>query len=120
MGWQNVSRAGALCRRRDERRRLKSLIFDASCASARAVYPGFGVPVLLKRLDLLFDLLFAVAGCEEDVVGVLELLFPFVAPEVPVGGIVFLIFPEGCFASSSLASARVSSTATLYSSRPSP
>jgi hypothetical protein len=47
---------------------------------------------LLKLLDLLFDLLLAVTGREEDVVGVAELLFPFVMAAVPIGGIVLLIF----------------------------
>jgi len=47
---------------------------------------------LLKLLDLLFDLLFAVAGSEKDVIGVLELLFPLVMAAVPIGGVVFLVF----------------------------
>jgi hypothetical protein len=47
---------------------------------------------LLKLLDLLFDFLFAVAGRKEDIVGILELFFPFAMAAVPVCGIVFLIF----------------------------
>jgi hypothetical protein len=83
--------AGAVWPPSQERQRHGTLFYTLAQTLA-AFARTLACQSLLKLLDLLFDFFFAVAGREENVVGVLELLFPFMMAAVPVGGIVFLIF----------------------------
>ena len=62
---------------------FRSASFSALLARSLAMLTwALACQSLLKFLNLLFDLLFAVTGRKEDIVGVLELLFSFVMAAV--------------------------------------